>query len=960
MENCDLDELDNKLSNSFPGRIVKKDLVHQMKSGINVPVYVLEYLLGKYCSSTDKKIVDEGLEYVKEMLSKHYCRPDESEKIKSYIKEKGKYKVIDKIKVRLVESENQYWGTLSNLGINYVNIDEDYIKKYEKLLEGGIWALIDVGYDDEIYHKGKHRPFFIQNLKPIQSATINIEEIREKRKDFTRDEWLSLILRSVGVEARHEDMTPRQRLLMILRLLPLVENNYNLIELGPRGTGKSFVFREMTPFAILISGGKTTVSNLFMHMGTGKVGLVGFWDVIAFDEVAGMRFTDAETVQILRDYMELGSFSRGKEEISATASLVFNGNIDDVEKTLEYGHLFSPLPLEMQNSAFLERLHCYVPGWELNKLKADYFTDHYGFIVDYLSEIFRESKKYNFLGAIDDYFELGKKMSTRDVRAVRKTVAGIIKILHPDGNYTKEELREYLELAIEMRYRVIEQLKKIGGSEYWSFHHSYIDRESSVEEFVEVPEIVKFRSRTVELGEPKMGRIYGLAATGFGGSLMVLEVESMPGRGHMKMTGGLHKTIKESINTAYDFLRANYEKYGIERNYFYSHDIHFQAVEIAIPKEGPSAGVTSATVILSAATSRKIKSDLAMTGELTIHGEVLPVGGINEKATAAYENGIKTIVVPKKNQKDVENLSQEIRDKIRFVFAEHIDDVFKEAFVGGMPVEDKKPQNQFDEEDDNPKEPLLKTEEEIEFGPTIEEVEMEEISENPQLKLISCPSCNEVSLGYIDVEASKPVLSCGYCGQKVEIRTDKFVFDSNVLVNCLFTDLSNTDFFTGKTIIIPETVSDEINHWKNDEKKRLLNKIAIEEIKKIRESYDQGKLTYKIRGTEASYNELLEKGRPDKIIARDAQKENAVIVTGDKDFYSVNPDVSVLIYKNSPPKKNEIVNITITGYYRYDGIAYYKGYKIIIGGYRDMKGAKVKVKILDVFPNECSAFANAI
>lgn len=934
MDTYNLDDLDNKLSSTFPGRIVKKDLVRQMKSGINVPVYVLEYLLGKYCASTDKKIVEEGLEYVKDTLSKHYCRPDESEKIKSFIREKNGYRVIDKIKVRLVETENQYWASLTNLGIDYVNIPEEYIKKYEKLLEGGIWALIDVGYDDEVFHKGKNRPFLIQNLKPVQSATINLDEIKDKRANFSRDEWLDLILRSIGMEPSHEDMTPRQKLLLISRLIPLVENNYNLIELGPRGTGKSFVFREVTPFSILISGGKTTVSNLFMHMGTGKVGLVGFWDVIAFDEVAGMKFTDFETVQILRDYMELGSFSRGKEEISATASFVFNGNIDDIETTLEYGHLFMPLPVEMQTSAFIERLHCYIPGWELNKLKADYFTTHYGFIVDYLSEIFRELKKYNYIDVIDRDFKLGKKMSTRDSKAIRKTVSGLIKILHPDGNFTKEELREYLVFAIEMRYRIIEQLKKIGGAEYWSYHHSYIDNETEIEEFVEVPEIIKFRSRKIELGEPKVGRIYGLAATGFGGSLMILEVESMPGRGHLKMTGGLQKTIKESISTAYDYLRANYEKYDIERNYFYSHDIHFQAVEIAIPKEGPSAGITIATVILSAATSKKIKSNMAMTGELTIHGEVLPVGGINEKATAAYENGIEIIIVPKKNERDVANLSEEIRNKVEFIFVEHVDQVFNEAFVDSPMFAD-------------------------DMNKCTAPIESETSAEAVKAKMF-CPDHNNISFGYLQIDNSRPVLSCGDCGKTLTINSNKFVFDTNILVTRLFSSLSNTNFFDGKTILIPETVVDEINNWKQSEFKRGMHKTAIDEIKKIRIAYDQGKLQYKIIGKEASYSELIEKGRPDKIIAKDAEKENAIVITGDKDFFSINPDTSVINYRYYPPKEDEIIEIKIVGDSDGDGVGYYKNYTIFVSNTGNRIGDTVGVQIKDVFQNKRVATANII
>lgn len=676
-----LDSLDEKLAANFPGRIVKKDLVRKIKSGINVPTYVLEYLLGKYCASTDEKIVEEGLKYVKDILAKHFCRPDENEKIKSFIRERGTYRIIDKVKVRLVETENKYWATLTNLGINYVNISEDDVRKYEKLLEGGIWAIIDVTYDDELYYRGKNRPFVIKKIKPIQSATINLEEIKEKRANFTRDEWRDIILRSIGIEPTHKDIDDRKKLLLISRLIPMVENNFNFIELGPRGTGKSYVFRELTPFAILISGGKTSVANLFMHLGTGKIGLVGYWDVVAFDEVAGIKFNNPDAVQILKDYMELGSFSRGKEEVTANASLVFNGNIDDVEDALRYSHLFYPLPVEMQDVALIDRFHLYLPGWEISKIKPDHLTSHYGFVVDYLSEFLREMRKYNYTDVIDRYFELGSHLNQRDSKAVRKIVSGLIKILHPDGNFTKEELEEYVIFALEMRRRIKEQLKKIGGDEYWEVEFSYIDKDSGEEVIIEVPELQRIRKKKIDLGEPKVGRIYGLAYTGFGGSLMILEVATMPGKGRLKMTGSLRKTIKESIVTAYDYLRANYEKYGIEKTYFESHDIHFQAVELAVPKEGPSAGITSATVLLSAITGKKVRSDVAMTGELTIHGEVLPVGGIAEKVNAAYESGIKTVIVPKKNSKEIEKLNTEIREKIEFVYVDHIDQVFDVALI---------------------------------------------------------------------------------------------------------------------------------------------------------------------------------------------------------------------------------------------------------------------------------------
>jgi ATP-dependent Lon protease len=681
VEEIKLDSLDVKLATNFPGRIVKKDLSRKLKGGTNVPTYVLEYLLGKYCASTDPKIVEEGLNYVKDTLYKHYCRPDENEKIKSFIKEKKTYRVIDKVKVRLVETENKYWAELTNLGIKYVNIDESDVRKYEKLLEGGIWAILDINYDEEIYYKKVNRPFVISRVKPIQSATIDIDDLKEKRKNFTRDEWLDIILRSIGMEPTNPDFDHRRKMLLISRLISMVENNFNFIELGPRGTGKSFVFREISPFAILLSGGKASVANLFMHMGTGRVGLVGYWDVIAFDEVAGIAFKDAYGVQIMKDYMELGSFSRGKEEIRAEASMVFNGNIDNVEEVIETSHLFTPFPPEMQDAALIDRYHFYLPGWEVPKLKEEYFTSHYGFITDYFSEILRELRKLNFMDVIDKYFKLGQHLNTRDAKAVRKTVSGLLKILHPDGNFTKDELEEYLVFAMEMRRRIKEQLKILNRQEYWAVDFSYIDNETKEEIRVETPELTRFKKRKIELGEPKVGRIYGLAYTGFGGSIIILEVVAMQGRAKLTMTGGLRTTIKESIRTAYDYLRANYEKYGIDRTYFPSHEIHFQAVEIAVPKEGPSAGITSATVLLSAAINRKIRSDVAMTGELTIHGEVLPVGGIIEKVNAAYENDIKTVIVPAKNKNDVEGLRREIKDRINFIFVNHIDEVFKEALI---------------------------------------------------------------------------------------------------------------------------------------------------------------------------------------------------------------------------------------------------------------------------------------
>jgi ATP-dependent Lon protease len=676
-----MDDLDQKLVSLFPGKIVRKDLVLPLKGQLNVPTYVLEYLLGKYCSSSNTEVIDAGLRKVHEILTDNYVRPDQSELEKAKIKEFGRHKIIDKVKVKLVETDDKYWAELSNLQLDNINISDYLVNKYEKLLTGGIWAMVEIEYNRGLTHRGVNRPFNIIDLRPIQLAISTLGEVQEKRHFFTRDEWLDAVLRSIGIEPSNNELTHRIKMLLLARLIPLCENNFNFVELGPRGTGKSYVYREISPFSILISGGKTTVASLFVNIGTRKIGMVGLWDVIGFDEVAGMAFRDTSAIQILKDYMELGSFSRGREEIHAMASMVFNGNIDDVERALETSHLFITFPPEMQDTALLDRLHLFLPGWEVPKMKDEYFTQNYGFVVNYVSELLRELRSVTFAGTLDTYFDLGSHLNTRDARAVRKIVSGFIKLLHPDGGVSKEEVEEYLILGLEMRRRVKEQLRKIGGKEFWEVNFSYVDKDTNIEVDVDAPEIAKFRNRRIDLAEPRVGRIYGLAATGFGGSLLVLEVAAMRGSGRLKMTGGLRKTIKESIVTAYDYLRANYEKYGIAKDYFNAHDIHFQAVELAVPKEGPSAGITSATVLLSTATNRKIRSDMAMTGELTIHGEVYPVGAIDEKVTAAYENGIKLIVVSERNKKDVETLSEEIREKMQFVFAKDIDDVFDVAFT---------------------------------------------------------------------------------------------------------------------------------------------------------------------------------------------------------------------------------------------------------------------------------------
>ena len=485
-----LDDLDRLANDAFPGRVVRKDLVRRTKVGANVPVYVLEYLLEKYCASDDPDTIEVGLAEVNRQLTEHFVWSDEAGKIQAKLKQKGKYRVIDKVKARLVESEGKIWAELVNFNSRYVNIAEEVAYKYDRLFGSGIWAQTDLIYnqleDDPV---GSRRPFWIESLRPIQVAAFDLTEYQESRGQLDRDAWLDLLVRSIGLEPSHFDT--RQKLLLLARLIPLCERNYNLVELGPRGTGKSFVYRETSPNSILVSGGRTTVPQLFGYLDRRRnPGLIPVWDVVAFDEVAGLEFTDSTAVQMLKDYMESGSYSRGKDETPAEASMVFLGNIDlPPDALIRTSHLFADLPQAMIDAAFLDRLHFYLPGWDVPKMEQRYFTTNYGLVSDYLSEALRELRKASHSDAIAREFAFGPHLNARDDKAVRKTVSGFLKLLHPDKRWTRSELREYLELALEGRRRVKEQLKTLAPHEYGRTAFSYIDIDTERETFIATPEL---------------------------------------------------------------------------------------------------------------------------------------------------------------------------------------------------------------------------------------------------------------------------------------------------------------------------------------------------------------------------------------------------------------------------------------------------------------------------------------
>ena len=479
-----MDALDKKVFELFSGRVVPKGATKKIKDSANVPTYVLEYLLGTYCTSDDAEEVAAGIEQVKRILANNYVRPDEAEQVKARIKETGNYTVIDKISVKLNERNDQYEAEFLFLGIRGINVHPRYIRDYDKLLAGGIWCIVDLSYFYNEDEKNQS-PFIISDITPIQMPNLDKSEIIEARKQFTKEEWMDLLLRSCGMEPTQFEYRTKWHLLA--RLVPLIENNVNTCELGPRGTGKSHIYKELSPNSILISGGQTTVANLFYNMGRRQVGLVGVWDCVAFDEVAGINFKDKDGVQIMKDYMASGSFARGKDAIQANASMVFVGNINQsVDYLLKTSHLFEPFPTAMIDSAFFDRMHCYIPGWEIPKMRPEYFTDNYGFISDYLAEYMREMRKVPETDAFDKYFKLGRCLNQRDTIAVRKMVSGLTKLLYPDGNYTEEEIEEILKYAIEGRRRVKEQLKKIGGMEFYDVQFSYIRLENMEEVFVPV------------------------------------------------------------------------------------------------------------------------------------------------------------------------------------------------------------------------------------------------------------------------------------------------------------------------------------------------------------------------------------------------------------------------------------------------------------------------------------------
>ena len=667
-------DLDAKLNAHFAGRVVRKDLTKLVKEGANVPVYVLEYLLGMYCASDDEETIREGLETVKRILAENYVRPDEAERVKSHIRERGSYKIIDKVTVKLNEKRDVYEALLSNLGTKGVEIPTHMIKANEKLLAGGIWCIITVQYYFEEGQKGS--PFMIMDLKPIQMPNMDMEELFEGRKFFTEDEWLDVLIRSTGMES--STLNKRVKWHLLARIIPLVENNYNLCELGPRGTGKSHIYKEISPNSILVSGGHTTVANLFYNMASRVVGLVGLWDVVAFDEVAGISFKDNDGVQIMKDYMASGSFARGRDFINANASMVFVGNINQsVDVLVKTSHLLAPFPATMIDTAFFDRFHAYVPGWEIPKMRPEFFTNRYGLIVDYLAEYLREMRKRNFSDAIDRYFKLGRDLNQRDTIAVRRTVSGLLKLLYPHGEYDKEAVARCLDYALETRRRVKEQLKKIGGMEFYDVHFSYIDQETLDEKFISVPE--QGGDKLIAEGTSKSGVLHFIAVGNSGHrGLYRLETQVTAGGGKMTTSGlGSNTAAREAVRVAFDYFKANVSRVSASAKAG-EHDFHLHAVELHNTGAARSMTLAAFVAFASGILNRSVQSQMVVLGDMSLGGNIIPVEGLAESLQVAFDSGGKRILLPMASVTDISTVPGELFARFQISFySDPVDAVFK-------------------------------------------------------------------------------------------------------------------------------------------------------------------------------------------------------------------------------------------------------------------------------------------
>lgn len=673
-----MDALDRKINEVFPGKVVRKDLTALLRRGANVPTFVLEYLLGMYCATDDETAIAEGVEKIRKILAENYVRPEESEKVKSLIRERGEYTVIDKVSAVLDEYKDIYVARFSNLEIEPFVLQSDYAVKYTKILMGGIWCIARIGYtyqQDSMEDEKKRRkkrgpedsPFRILGLKPIQLPNLDAAEMIDKRKEFTTEEWIAMLLRSEGMEP--DALSEKEKLHFIERMVPLAEHNYNLCELGPRGTGKSHLYKEISPYSILMSGGQTTTANLFYSMAAHRVGLVGHWDCVAFDEVAGMRFRDLDAIQIMKDYMASGSFARGRDMINADASMVFVGNINDsVQNLLKVAHLFEPFPSEFNNdSAFFDRIHYYLPGWEIPKMRSELLTEKYGLITDCLAELTRELRKKDCTHLLDAYFRLNNKFNKRDEIAVRKTMSGLIKLIFPDENVTEDEMRRLLEYAIEGRRRVKEQLKLMAGVEFADVALGYVDEYGS-ETVVSVPE--QASNTLIPAEKLPAGHVFALGANQIDGEVAVYRLENKVIRGNGKMeTQGIggNRAVNECVDAAWYYFMDKARSI-LPGTTLSDHDYLLYYADPQSKGLSTEVSVAELVGLCSAVANRPVMEATAVIGEIKLSGTMGEIKNLENIVRVAKNAGAKQLLLPIQSMQELMHVPGELLTAVQPIF----------------------------------------------------------------------------------------------------------------------------------------------------------------------------------------------------------------------------------------------------------------------------------------------------
>ena len=663
-------ELQEKIKSVFPHQVVRKGISNGLKTSIKLPVYVLEYLISQYSDQglSDEEVIDK----VKNVLNKHYIMPEDKNKIKDAIKSDGSIVIIDKLMVDVDLNKDMYIGSLNTAGLKDILVDEEWVRKYKGLLEGGMWGLVRLERNED----SSKYPVMIGKFSPMQVSADEMDDFIAKRAEFTRDEWLDLLINSIGLNPEKFDF--RQKLLMLLRVIPHCETNYNLIELGPRETGKSYTYNELSPYSLLVAGGKATVPVLFYNLTKKEVGLVGTWDVVAFDEVANVKFDDPQGPAMLQTYMESGNFARNNMRVEGKASMVFVGNIDNPLQIWEQGgNLFMTLADELQTPAIIDRFHYYLPGWEMEKMKTENYSSDYGFISDYFSKILHDFRKRGYADIMDQYFILDSSLSGRDTKAIKKTMSGLLKLLHPDLNVTKEEIQEYLEFAMEGRMRVKEQLKRRGGLEFFGANFRYVDKESQMAKQIFLKEMVNGAGSMI--APLDIGEVYTVITKEDRMFPVKIETNVITGGGTYQITGRPSAEAKETIKNVYNYVKSNSGNMGIA-NIIEENTFATQLIDENASGGNTEIGSAFYLSMISVFLKKPLKSKTVILGSMTVNGNLVKTTNLYEKLEYIVEQGAKIVYVPIANQPDTITMPGDIWSKLSILFYGSAEELMRKVF----------------------------------------------------------------------------------------------------------------------------------------------------------------------------------------------------------------------------------------------------------------------------------------